>query len=61
MIEHGEVQISQPDLFYDGGPRDQVKNGIMTAPNGTGIGVAIDPDYLAKARQVTASLAQSIL
>lgn len=29
-----------------------VKDGIMTAPNGHGIGVAIDPDYLAQARVV---------
>jgi len=30
-----------------------VKNGVMTAPTGPGIGVTIDPDYLAKARRVT--------
>jgi len=34
------------------GDKITVKNGSMTVPNGHGIGVNIDPDYLAKARRV---------
>ena len=34
------------------GDKITVKNGSMTVPNGHGIGVDIDPNYLAKARRV---------
>lgn len=34
------------------GDKITVKNGAMTVPNGHGIGVDIDPNYLAKARRV---------
>lgn len=34
------------------GDKIVIKNGSMTAPNGHGIGVEIDPDYLAKAEIV---------
>ena len=35
------------------GDKIEVKNGAMTAPNGHGIGVNIDPDYLAKAEKIS--------
>jgi L-alanine-DL-glutamate epimerase-like enolase superfamily enzyme len=34
------------------GDKITVSKGSMTAPNGHGIGVDIDPDYLAKAKRV---------
>jgi len=34
------------------GDKITVKAGTMTAPNGPGIGVNIDPGYLAKANQI---------
>ena len=34
------------------GDKITVKNGSMTAPNGHGIGVDIDPDYLANVDRV---------
>ena len=34
------------------GDKIVIKNGSMNAPNGYGIGVNIDPDYLANAKRV---------
>ncbi len=35
------------------GDKFTIKNGSMTAPNGHGIGVNFDPDYLAKAKKIS--------
>jgi L-alanine-DL-glutamate epimerase-like enolase superfamily enzyme len=34
------------------GDKIKIKNGRMTSPNGYGIGVNIDPDYLAKINRI---------
>ena len=50
---HQEYKGLTDDFPWEStGDKITIKNGSMTAPNGHGIGVDIDPDYLAKAGRV---------
>jgi L-alanine-DL-glutamate epimerase-like enolase superfamily enzyme len=50
---HQEYKGLTDDFPWEStGDKITVKDGSMTAPNGHGIGVDIDPDYLAKAERV---------
>lgn len=44
--------LHQQFPWQSAGTPIEVKNGVMTAPDGVGIGVEVDPEFLAKARTV---------